>query len=162
MGYRWGENGRKIIHLLFMDDLRLFGKDMEEMEKLCQTVHKFSQDIGMKLGLEKCAMLELKSGVRERCDDVVFPDGGMMQDVDENGYKYLGVLAAGMMVKEMKEKVSKGYVRRVWAVAGSGLTGGNLVGAVNAWAVSMILYSAGILDWTNTELKTLDVRRESC
>ena len=159
MGYRWGEHGRKINHLLFMDDLKLFGKDMEEVEKLCQTVHKFSQDIGMKFGLDKCAVLELKNGVRERCDGVVLPDGGMMQDVDENGYKYLGVLeAGGMMVKEMKEKVRKEYVRRVRAVAGSGLTGGNLVGAVNAWAVSVIRYTAGILDWTNAELKALDVK----
>ena len=77
----------------------------EEVEKLCETVHKFSQDIGVKFGLDKCAVLELKSCVRERRDSVIFPDGGMMQDVDENGYKYLGVLeAGGMMVKEMKEK----------------------------------------------------------
>ena len=62
------------------------------------------------------------------------------------------------MVKEMMEKVSKEYVRGVQAVARSGLTGENLVGAVNAWAVSMIWCTVGILDWTKKELKALDVK----
>ena len=104
-------------------------------------------------------MLELKSGVRVRCDGVVLPDVGMMQDVDENGYKYLGVLeAGGIMVKEMMENVSKEYVRGVRAVAGSGLTGGNLVGTVNAWPVSVIRYTAGISNWKNAESKALDAK----
>ena len=54
MGYRFGELGQKINHLLFMDDLKLFGGNMEEVEKLCEVVHKFSTDIGMEFGMSKC------------------------------------------------------------------------------------------------------------
>ena len=43
-GYEWGGGGRefKIKHLLFMDDLKLFGKSYEHIDWLVQTVHTFS------------------------------------------------------------------------------------------------------------------------
>ena len=157
MGYRFGAAGKKINHLLFMDDLKLYGSTMEEVEKLCSVVHKFSSDIGMEFGMDKCAVLEMKAGVQVRCDGMELPDGKVMQEVEDGGYKYLGVLeGACMMTVEMKEKVSKEYVRRVKLVAGSGLNGGNMMSAVNAWAVSVVRYTAGVLDWTQKELDTLD------
>ena len=157
MGYRFGEAGKKINHLLFMDDLKLYGSTMEEVEKLCSVVHKFSGDIGMEFGMDKCAVLEMKAGVQVRCEGMELPDGKVMQEVEDGGYKYLGVLeGACMMTMEMKEKVSKEYVRRVKLVAGSGLNGGNMMRAVNAWAVSVVRYTAGVLDWTQKELEALD------
>ena len=157
MGYRFGAEGKKINHLLFMDDLKLYGSTMVEVERLCEVVHKFSSDIGMEFGMDKCAVLEMKAGVRVRCDGMELPDGKVMQEVEDGGYKYLGVLeGACMMTKEMKEKVTKEYVRRVKLVAGSGLNGGNLMRAVNAWAVSVVRYTAGVLDWTQKELEALD------
>ena len=157
MGYRFGEAGKKINHLLFMDDLKLYGSTMEEVEKLCSVVHKFSSDIGMEFGMDKCAVLEMKAGVQVRCEGMELPDGKVMQEVEDDGYKYLGVLeGACMMTREMKEKVTKEYVRRVKLVAGSGLNGGNMMRAVNAWAVSVVRYTAGVLDWTQLELEALD------
>ena len=38
----------------------------------------------------------------------------------------------------------------------SHLNGGNVIQAINARAVSIIRYSAGILDWTKLELQELD------
>ena len=34
MGYSFGETGQKINHLLFMDDLKLYGRNWEEVKKL--------------------------------------------------------------------------------------------------------------------------------
>ena len=59
MGYRFGEAKRKINHLLFMDDLKLFGGNLQEVERLCDVVHKFSRDNGMEFGMKKCAALEM-------------------------------------------------------------------------------------------------------
>ena len=65
---------------------------------------------------------------------------------------YLGVLeGAGIMNKEMKKKVKEEYLRRVKLVAKS-----NLIKGVNAWAVSVVRYSAGVLNWTDKELKDMD------
>ena len=75
------------------------------------------------------------------------PSGEVMKEVDDNGYRYLGVLeGAGIMNKEMKKKVKEEYSRRVKLVAKSRLYAGNLIKGVNAWAVSMVRCSAGVLD----------------
>ena len=42
----------KINHLLFMDDLKLFGKSYEQTDSLVQTFHTFSVDIGMEFGIK--------------------------------------------------------------------------------------------------------------
>ena len=39
-----------------MDDLKLFAKNEKEIESLVQTVKIVSDDIGVKFGLDKCAV----------------------------------------------------------------------------------------------------------
>jgi len=46
-GYRLGDGHRKINHLLFMDDLKLYGKNDREMESLVHTARVFREGIGM-------------------------------------------------------------------------------------------------------------------
>ena len=58
----------------------------------------------------------------------------------------------------MKEKVGKKYLRRVKLLSKSKLYAGNLARGINAWAVGVIRYSAGILDWTCNELRKLDIK----
>ena len=65
-----------------------------------------------------------------------------------DGYKYLGVLEAdGMLQDQMKRKIRKEYLRRVRKVAQSKLNGGNLIRAMNTWAVSLVRYEEGIIIW---------------
>ena len=159
LGYRFGIGGTMINHLLFMDDVKLYAKDRRQLEELVKIVQGFSTDIGMEFGLDKCAVLVIRAGVKVECDGIELPDGQMIKEVDENGYKYLGVLeGAGIKTKEMKVNVRKEYLRRVKLVAGSKLYAGNLVCAVNVWAVSVVRYTAGILEWSDNELKAMDVK----
>ncbi len=58
----------------------------------------------------------------------------------------------------MKDLVRKEYLRRVRLVARSRLYAGNLVTAVNVWAVSVMRYTAGVLDWRARELKNIDTK----
>ena len=69
------------------------------------------------------------------------------------GYKYLGIIE-GEEIKhqEMKEKINKGYIKRLKAILKSKLNSVNTVKAINTWAVPVIRYSAGIVDWKNSEL----------
>ena len=53
IGYGYKIDKKSINHLFCMDDLKLFAKDGHELKRLLQTVKKFSDDIGMKFGLEK-------------------------------------------------------------------------------------------------------------
>ena len=83
----------------------------------------------------------------------------MTKEVEDDGCKYLGVLeGAGLMTKKMKDMVRAEYLRRVKLVAGSRLYARSLVSAVNIWAVSVVRYTAGILEWKEKELKAMDVK----
>ena len=55
-GYNLSKSQENIKHLMYMDD-----KTEKELETLIQTVRIYSQDIGMEFGIEKCAMLVMKS-----------------------------------------------------------------------------------------------------
>ena len=158
-GYRLGNSGNLVNHLLFMDDLKLYGKSQDEIDALLGLVQEYSNDIGMQFGMDKCAVLGIKKGKRVECSGVELPSGDMMNEVDDEGYKYLGVLQDAVAKnREMKDKVGKEYLRRVKLLSKSKLYAGNLVNGINAWAVGVIRYSAGILDWTCNELRKLDTK----
>ena len=54
------KRGKKINHLLFMDDLKLFAKNEDQIDRLVNTVRIFSEDIKMEFGLPKCGVLMMK------------------------------------------------------------------------------------------------------
>ena len=158
LGYVTGRN-QKLNHLLFMDDLKLYAKSERELDSLIQTVRIFSDDVGMVFGLDKCAVLVLKRGKMVRTEGIELPDGKRMREVNLDGYKYLGVLQLdSIMNREMKEKVKSEYIRRVKKLLRSQLNGGNVIAGMNAWAVGIIRYGAGVLDWTKEELKSIDIK----
>ena len=159
LGYRFTKDnsGNYLNHLLFMDDLKLYGRTEDELEQLVSVVERFSRDIGMEFGLEKCGMLTVQRGVKVKSEGIELPDGKMIQEVDQNGYKYLGILQCDtVMEKEMKVKVENEYFRRLGLLLKSKLNGGNLIKGINAWAVSIVRYSAGVVGWTKKELKYID------
>ena len=67
-GYKLSRSQEKINHLMYMDDIKLFAKNERELETLIQAVRIYSQDIGMECGIEKCAMLVMKSRKRHMTD----------------------------------------------------------------------------------------------
>ena len=40
-----------------MDDLKLFAKSKNQIHSLVETVHKFSEDIGIQMVIKKCGLL---------------------------------------------------------------------------------------------------------
>ena len=56
-------------------------------------------------------------------------------------------------MKEMKEKVRKEYYRRLRLLLESKLNGGNVIKAVNTWAVAVLRYSGGILTGQRRSLR---------
>ena len=67
-GYKLSRSQEKINHLMYIDDIKLFAKNEKELETLIHVVRIYSQDIGMKFGIEKCATLVMKSGKRHLTD----------------------------------------------------------------------------------------------
>ena len=128
------------------------------MDSLLQTVHVFSEDIGMEFGIEKCAMLVMEKGKIVKSVGIELPDGKIIKSLQEGeSYKYLGILEADKFLEEkMKLNVSKEYIRRLRKVLKSKLNGGNLVRGVNAWAVSLLTYSAAFVSRRKSEVGAID------
>ena len=51
-----------ISHLLYMDDLKLYGRNFNQLDGFLHTVRTFSDDIQMKFGLDKCAVAHFVNG----------------------------------------------------------------------------------------------------
>ena len=92
-----------------MDDIKLFAKNEKELETLIHTVRIYSQDIGMEFGIEKCALLVIKSGKRHLTDGIELPNQDKIRTLAENEtYKYFGILEAVTIKQvEMKDKIQK-------------------------------------------------------
>ena len=124
--YEWGKKEYKLNQLLFMDDLKLFSKSEEQMDTPVRTVHVFSTDIGMKFGMKKCGNLTMKRGKVVRCEGIKLPNCEVMKEVEKEGYTYLGIFELDKTKKkEMKEKTTKEYKRRLQLVLKSKVNGKN-------------------------------------
>ena len=155
--YEWGRKEFKLNHLLFMDDLKIFGKSDDQIDSLVQTVLTFNEDIGMEFGLKKCGVVILKKGKLVRLDGIHLPNQKIMKEVDENGYTYLGILELDEIKEhEMKYKVTADYERKLRPVLKSKLNGKNKIHAINTWAVALLRYGAGIINWKVDELIIMD------
>lgn len=87
------------------------------------------------------------------------PDDQHIVEVEENGYKYFGIFQLDQTLStKMKGEVTAEYIGRVNKLCRSKLTGGNRIRSIHVWAVRVIRYRAGILDWTTNELVNIDRR----
>ena len=68
------------------------------------------------------------------------------------------IQADGTEHHEMKEKVKTEYYRRVRKILETKLNGGNIITGINTWTISLLRYSAAILDWAGMELEQMDKR----
>ena len=65
--------GEKINNVLFMDDLKLYGKSENEIKELVSAVEVFSQDIGMEFGIKMCGVIIMNRGKVKSTDGIELP-----------------------------------------------------------------------------------------
>ena len=132
-----------------MDDLKLFANSNDQIDSLANTVYKFSEDTGVEFGIKKCGVLVLKRGKvdKAKSKDLNLPNGKLMKTIDEEGYKYLGILEYDKVKeKEMKTEFVREYKRRIRLILISKFNGKNKIKAINSWAVAIMTYCSGILE----------------
>ena len=132
--YEFSESKEKINHLLFMDNLKLYSRSEKGLDSLVQTVHAFSEDIGMEFG-----MLVMEKGKIVTSVGIELPDGKVIKLLQEGeSYKYLGILEADKSLEvKMKLNISKEYIRRLRKK----LNGRNLARGVN----TLLRYTAAFV-----------------
>ena len=108
-GYEQHVTKTKISHLLYMDDLKLIAKSDEELQKQIQIVKKFSDDIHMDIGLEKCAKITFKTGKLIHSQNLVTDINRHIQELEQGKtYKYLGTEESeGIQQQQMKERLKQ-------------------------------------------------------
>ena len=159
-GYKLSRLQKKINHLMYMDDIKLFAKNEKELETLIPAIRIYTQDIGMEFGIEKCALLVMKSGERHMTDGMELPNHNKIRTLgEEETYQYLPILEADTIKQvEMKDKTRKEYLRRTRKLLETKLSSRNLIKGINTWAVPFVRYSGPFLKWTRDELKQMDQR----
>ena len=81
----------------------------------------------------------------------------LMKTIDEEGCKYLGILEYDKVKeKELKTEFVREYKRRLRLILRSKLNRKNNIKAINSWAVAIMRYGVGVLEWRFYKLKELD------
>ncbi|XP_045477915.1 uncharacterized protein LOC123683061 [Harmonia axyridis] len=152
------DQSRKLTHLFYVDDLKLFARGRQQLEGELELVRGFSEDIGMIFGLDKCATISVKRGKLEREENMVLIDGQVLPTLGtEERYKYLGVQETyEIRQRENKEEVEKELFSRIKKVLNTQLSAKNKMTAINIWAIPAFIYTAGVLTWSRTDLERLD------
>ena len=131
---------------------------MKKNWKLSYTQYRiYSEDIGMEFGIEKCALLVMKSGKRHLTDGIELPNQDKIRMLAENEtYKHIGILEADTIKQvEMKNKIQKEYLKRTRKLIETKLSSRNLIRGINTWAVALVRYSGPFLKWTRDELRKM-------
>jgi len=107
-----------------MDDLKLLGRNENDLKNKIKIVQTVSKDINMNFGSEKCARMCLKRG---RVQSKMRTGSTFENDIKEldsrKAYKYLGIEESfDILHKNEKEKLKKEYLRRLRLVLGTELS----------------------------------------
>lgn len=81
-GYQFW-SGATISHLLYMDDIKLYAKNEQEIHKLIHTIRIYSTDIGILFRLDKCGWMVSKTGRMIWSEGVDLPDC-KIEDIQDN------------------------------------------------------------------------------
>lgn len=154
-GYRLNmRNCRKLSHLLYIDDLKLFAENQNQLYSMIDTVHTFSRDIGMSFGLDKCAIINIEKGNVIRTEERFHNISNMLP---EDTYKYLGTPQNQRIDHTyLKSEFITKYKNRVTKVLNTKLSAKNQIDALNSWATPVLTYTFGILKWSDTDLNEID------
>ena len=160
LGYRLRRGGQVISHLFYMDDLKLFAQTDSQLIDLLRVTENFSNSIRMEFGVDKCAVVHVKQGRMVESEGIQLSDSINLRSLlITETYKYLGMSQAlNISEADMKQSLQDRFFGRLKKVLNSLLTGGNKVRACNGWVMPLLIYSFGILKWTQTELDALDRR----
>ena len=78
---------------------------------------------------------------------MILSNGKLKKTIDEEGYKYLGMLEYDKVKKKgIKTEFVREYKRRLRLILRSKLNEKNKIKAINSWAVIIMIYSAGVLE----------------
>ncbi|XP_059054545.1 uncharacterized protein LOC131848640 [Achroia grisella] len=156
-GFQYRRGGTRVSHLLYMDDLKLLAPSVERLTELLTIVNDYSSSVRMALGIDKCAVLHVQRGRVNQTEGIVTDPSNIKTLSDAETYRYLGMSQnIGVRETDMKQSIREEFFARLTRVLKSSLSGANKIRAYNGWVIPVLLYTFGVLRWSQTELEALD------
>ena len=142
-----------------MDDIKTFSSSVKGGIEMIRIMFDFSNDIDMAFGIEKCKVLNVVRGKYAKMGGVKLPDGELIEEMMEDDvYKYLGVVESTTIKHtDMKKKILTTFKKRVKSILKTELNSKNIMIAIGEYAVPVISYTFGIINWTEEEVKNADL-----
>lgn len=157
IGYQLEKHGKFINHLLYVDDAKLYAPNEAKLNELINITENFSKDIGMTFGYNKCAKVIINKGKTVKSSETDNIKIKQLEDTEK--YKYLGFdQYLTKNTKEIRTETEEKLMRRVNKILSSELNGRNMIKAINTWAIPVITYSFGVINWSNTEIERINRR----
>ena len=162
-GYTMGpsrERNLEITHLFFVDDLKLYSVNENKLKIQLDVITSFSNDIGMQFGEDKCAYIYIERGKRKSLGKNIQINEVKIRELEEEeSYKYLGLDESVQFENAInKENIITEYSRRLRKIWSSELNAFNKILATNTFAVPVVTYSYGLLNWTKENIRSLDTK----
>ena len=115
-----------------MDDLKLHGGTQTDIGSLIQTVYTITDDIGTRFAIDKCGVLAMRRGKESECEGITIGSGEVIDEIYDDGYKYLDIMERSYIFhEEMKKSVKTKYFKRIRSALKSKLNAGNVFQPVN-------------------------------
>lgn len=142
-----------LSHLMYMDDIKLFGTNLKEIEHLADITQTFSSDIHMEFGIDKCKTLSVRRGKVEE-NSFQLNTEETIEPVDvESGYKYLGYQQTRQIhQKQTRAAIEQKFISRLHKILNTHLNAKNTIKAINTYAIPILTYSFGIIHWSKSNL----------
>ena len=123
-------------------------------------ISKFTKDIGMEFGQDKCAYIYISKGKKESLGEKFSIEEMELNELEDGEpYKYLGQdECVGYDNALNKDRVLKEYFRRIRKIWNSELYANHKVIAHNTFAIPVITPTFGILNWTKDKILAIDVK----
>lgn len=150
---KYDNNYHTLSHLMYMDDIKLFGSSLQEIHTLADITQTYSTDIQMEFGIDKCKLLSVNKGKIEQ-NTYELTDGQHIDPVDQkSGYKYLGYFQTRQIhYKQTKLTIEQKFKSRLHKILNTQLNAKNTIKAINTFAIPVLTYSFGIIHWSQTNL----------
>lgn len=133
-------------HMLYMDDLKLFANTDEDLESLLNLARQELLKVGLSLNHKKSAT---NTQLNESFIEVI---------QDSTTYKYLGFEenSEGEFTDKSLQRIEDELLHRITLLLDTKLNAVNLFSAINEWAISLIDYPLGVLEFNDEWGKKLD------
>ena len=155
------KNTHTISHLFYMDDLKLFAKNTDELSRLLEITAQFSKDIQMNFGADKCAILNVEKGKTKAIPSASLKVHANSCEIEalnpHNSYKYLG-FHQNLTInnRQSKQQLECLFRKRLHKILETELISKNKVKAINSWCILVLTFSFGVVHWSQTDLENLN------